>query len=155
MVARWRKARGDEVAELKGRCIELAAAIIAKWPEVHHRPYRSEEAEKVDALETIAQLDDPELIGDYLRKVMTRDATVEPGNSVVKSCQAHGWGTFRDQLLAVMKDTTRPDDRAERPAARADLHREAPQEGGMGRALYRPRDGDGGGHRDHGPRPLF
>jgi hypothetical protein len=108
MVARWRKARGDEAAALKEQCTELSAAIIAKWPEVPHRPYRSEEAEKVDALETIAQLDDPQLIGDYLRKVMTRDTTVEPGNSVVKVCQAHGWGTFRDPLIAVVKATARP-----------------------------------------------
>ena len=106
MVARWRKAKGDEAAALKEQCTELAAAIIAKWPEISQRPYRWEEAEKADPLEAIAALDDPALIGDFLARVMTRDASVEPGNSLVTACQAHGWATFRDQLLAVIKATT-------------------------------------------------
>ena len=148
MVARWRKARAKEAAALKAQCVELAAAIIAKWPEVPHGPYHWEEAEKADPLEAIAALDDPGLIGDFLGDVLIKDATVEPGSSLVKVCQKHGWATFREQLVAVFRDTTSADDRAERPAARADLHREAPQESGMGGALRRPRAGDGRGSRD-------
>src|SRR5262249_54908415 len=33
MVARWKKAGGDEAVELDARCRDLAAAIVASWPE--------------------------------------------------------------------------------------------------------------------------
>lgn len=107
MVGRWRKAKGNTAEAMKKQCTELATAIIAKWPEIPHRPYRSERERNDDPLESIAQLDDPGLIGDFLGKVMTRDVSAEHGDSVVKACEAHGWGTFRDPLVAVVEATAR------------------------------------------------
>jgi hypothetical protein len=108
MVERSRKAKGSEAAALKERAVELAAAIIAKWPEVPRRSFRSETVEEADPLGAFVALDDLGLIGDFLGKVMTRDAAVEPGSSLVAACQAHGWGAYRDQLLAVIRETTIP-----------------------------------------------
>jgi hypothetical protein len=107
MVARWRQSRGDAAAALKAQCLELAAAILAKWPEAGpYGRFRPEGPAAGDLLETLDTLDDPGLIGDFLGGVLVRDVSVEPGKSLVAIGQRHGWGTFQRQLLAVMKGTT-------------------------------------------------
>ena len=56
-------------------------------------------------METLALLDDPSLIRDFLGVVMVKDVSVDPGQSLVPICQSHGWGTFQRELLTLMEST--------------------------------------------------
>ena len=84
----------------------LATAILAKWPENRFARTHSQEPNTGNLLETLAALEEPGLIRGFLGNVMVKDASVDPGESVVTACQAHGWETFQQELLAVMKSTT-------------------------------------------------
>jgi hypothetical protein len=45
------------------------------------------------------------LVRDFLGNVMIKDVSVDPGESLVAVCQRHGWETFQQELLTVMKST--------------------------------------------------
>ncbi len=107
MLANWRKTKGADAVALKARCIEFAAAILANWPEERYSRVDHEEHEKTDLLEMLAALDEPRLIRDFLGKVLVKDATADPGDSVAAICQKSGWETFQPELVAVMQSTTR------------------------------------------------
>jgi hypothetical protein len=106
MVARWRRSKAENAAALKAQCIELATAILAKWPEDRYAPADPKDTRAGDLLEALAALDDPRLISGFLSEVMIRDVSVDPGKSLVSVCQKHGWGTFQKELQTVMKSTT-------------------------------------------------
>src|SRR5207244_2317780 len=57
-------------------------------------------------LGSLVELDDPKLIKDYLTEVLAKDASVDPGKSLPKACQKHGWSAFRPELEVVFKKTT-------------------------------------------------
>jgi hypothetical protein len=110
MVARWQKARGDEAVELEARCRELAAAIVARWPEGRFIAADSEDEAGVSPasqlLDSLAALDAPQSIGDFLGGALIADGTAEPGKSIAAIGQKYGWSTFRPQLESLMKATT-------------------------------------------------
>ena len=108
MVAKWQEAKGADAAALKAQCIEFAKAILAKWPEQRYaRTYRSEpETEIPDPLKILAELEEPKLIRDFLGDVLVKDASADPGDSIVGLCQQHGWETFQPELSIVMNGTT-------------------------------------------------
>jgi hypothetical protein len=106
MVAEWRKSKARDAETLKERCIDLARAILAKWPANPYARTRGEKPERGDILKTLAELDDPELIRQFLGEVLIKDVSAEPGKSLVTVCEAHGWGAFQPELLTVMKSTT-------------------------------------------------
>src|SRR5262249_53485126 len=89
------------------QCIELATAILARWPTSRDTWDEPSPAMPGDLLRELAALEDPGLIGAFLGGVLVKDAAVEPGESLPTLCERHGWGTFRDELLAVVKRTTR------------------------------------------------
>jgi hypothetical protein len=106
MVARWRQSGAKDGAALKSQCLELAAAILAKWPENPHARARPDGPKTGDLLETLAALDEPQLIRGFLGDLLVKDATVEPGTSLAALCHRYGWGAFRQELLTVMEGTT-------------------------------------------------
>ena len=65
----------------------------------------SQEPKTGDLLKTLAALDEPRLIRDFLGDVMVKDASVDPGESVAASLPEARLGTFQRELLAVMKST--------------------------------------------------
>jgi hypothetical protein len=106
MVAKLRPGKSADVVELKRQCIALASAILAKWAEKRDRWAHTEE--KIgDLLKMLDELEEPRLIRAYLSNVLIRDAEVDPGKSIVTVLQKAGWGTYQEELRAVMKDTTR------------------------------------------------
>ena len=106
MVKRWRQSGADDAAALKAQCIDLATAILARWREHRYARAHPQESGTGNLLETLVALDDPKLIRDFLGDVMAKDASVDPGKSLVAVCQSYGWGTFPQELLTVMKGTT-------------------------------------------------
>src|SRR5205823_7090624 len=76
MVTRWRQSQAEDAAALKAQCIDLATAILAKWPENRSARAHSQEPKTGDLLETFTALDEPRLIGGFLGDVMVKDATV-------------------------------------------------------------------------------
>jgi hypothetical protein len=105
LVVRWRQTKGKEAAGLKTQCVELAKAILAKWPETLFAREGPTETKTGELLETLALLDDPLLIHDFLGVVMVKDVSVDPGQSLAPVCQAQGWGTFQRKLLTLMEST--------------------------------------------------
>jgi hypothetical protein len=107
MVTQWRRSKAKDAAVLEARCKDLAAAILAGWRE---RPYAygpadPEDPGKSTLFRALTALDNPELIRRFLGDVMVKDVSVAPGKSLATVCQKHGWGTFRDELLTVMRST--------------------------------------------------
>jgi len=105
LVAKWRQTKGREAARLKTQCVELAVAMLAKWPVVLFAQDGPKEPKTGELLESLALLDDPLLIRDFLGVVMVKDASVDPGQSLVPLCQSLAWATFQRELLTVMEGT--------------------------------------------------
>jgi hypothetical protein len=105
MVQQWQRPGQKDAAALRAACVEFAATIVARWGETPF-PYRYAREERKDALlPLLAVLDEPGLIQAYLRQVVARDASVDPGAALAKVCRQHGWGTFRRELEAVFGAT--------------------------------------------------
>jgi hypothetical protein len=119
LATRLRQSKGKHAAELRAQGIELARTILAKWPvKARTRPdfdwslYDEELDDRAERqpgamLEALGALDDPGLIGVFLRDVLVEDDSVDPGPSLAPICQKYGWGTFQQELRTVMKRTTR------------------------------------------------
>ena len=106
LVARWQQSHTEDAAALKTQCLDLASAILAKWSENRYAQAHPQEPITDDLLKTLAALDEPRLIGDFLGSVMIKDAAIDPGKSLGVLCQTYGWGTFQQELLTLMKSTT-------------------------------------------------
>jgi hypothetical protein len=107
MIDRRKHAKSKDRATLDAQCRELAAAIIARWPEREFSgaPAEGEDPSAGSLLECLVTLDAPQLIGDFLGAAMNKDASADPRRSVVRVAEKFGWQTFRPQLVSVMKDT--------------------------------------------------
>jgi hypothetical protein len=105
MVSRLRRASRKEAASLRADCIQFAGAIVARWPEDKYGGRYDRDEKSDDLMQTIATLDEPELVRSYLTHVLTRDTSIQPGKALVTACQKHGWGTFRPELEAVVRAT--------------------------------------------------
>ncbi|HEV3121027.1 MAG TPA: 2OG-Fe(II) oxygenase, partial [Isosphaeraceae bacterium] len=106
MVTEWRKSKVKDRALLKTDCTKLATAILEKWSENQFADSQFREQKDVNLLKILAAIDDPMLIRMYLGDVMIRDAAIDPGKALAALCQTHGWGTFKPELLTIMKSTT-------------------------------------------------
>lgn len=106
MVDQWKKSpRGDAEAR-KAECIDFATAILARWEPEPYSAWNEPEAEPSNLLALLDELDDAGLIRAYLREALARDASVDPGKSLVAACQKHGWETFRPELEGVFRGTS-------------------------------------------------
>lgn len=107
MVSAWRKAKGAEAATQQQRCREFAKRILARWPENPMRGWREkdEDEDAFDPLPSLVRLGDPDLIRQYFRDVLVKDATREPAKAMAKAVENHGWATFRAELVTVFDAT--------------------------------------------------
>jgi hypothetical protein len=105
-VSRWQQAARKDAAALRAECIDFAGRIIARWEANPFAGSFGQQAEPCTLLESLQTLAEPELIKGYLRQVLARDATADPGKSLVVVCQDHGWAIFQAELEAVCKATT-------------------------------------------------
>jgi hypothetical protein len=106
MVAQWRAAAPDVATSLQTQSIELGRAILITWRERRFGGMASKETKEPDLLKALGAIGDTALIGGFFRDLLTRDVTLEPGKSVAKLCEKHGWTTFQDELRAVMESTS-------------------------------------------------
>jgi hypothetical protein len=106
LVTQWKRASRQDAPTLRAQCLEFAGKILANWRENPYGSSRLEE-EPGDVMKALRELDDPRLIGSFLGTVLPKDASVDPGTSLAAVCQKHGWPTFRPELEAVFKATTR------------------------------------------------
>ncbi|WP_165233484.1 2OG-Fe(II) oxygenase [Aquisphaera insulae] len=124
MVLRWEKAGKAEKAALKPECQEFAGRIIANWPERKRAgdrqspSYRrrsladygmapAEKKQPRSLLALVGDLADVSLISAWIRGVLARDATANPGEVLGTLLRKHGWAAFRDDLTALYQETTR------------------------------------------------
>ena len=110
LVAQMRRSSKLEADTLKTQCHQFAERIIAHWPESDHpRPEYDDEHNLINEeagigarfLDALLVLEDCNLVSACLRKVLTRDASVDPGQSLVAACDTFGWATFQNPLEAV------------------------------------------------------
>jgi hypothetical protein len=102
-VGRWQKARGKDADALKAQCAEFANTITDRWG--GGLGYRSEIVGG-NLLAFVLQIDDAQLIGNFLTRVAVRDPSVELDAPLAKAFDAHGWGTFQSALATVIEGTT-------------------------------------------------
>jgi hypothetical protein len=102
-VVRWQKANRADAPRLKEQCVEFAGKIIERWGA--GLGYRSPHLGGV-LMALVVQIDDPQLIGTFLGRVVARDSTVDPDESLVGVFDKHGWDTFQAALTSVFEGTT-------------------------------------------------
>jgi hypothetical protein len=105
-----RKGGAKDRAAREAQCRELAAAIIARWPQQSHAGIdtetQAEESPASQLLQCLAALDLQRQIGEFLGSVLIRDASADPGPMVAVVGQKYGWAAFQPQLVSIMKETT-------------------------------------------------
>ncbi|WP_422928038.1 2OG-Fe(II) oxygenase [Singulisphaera sp. PoT] len=113
LVKRWKAAtpKTKEADALKKQCVKLATRIINTWTPAtrrfsYYEPERKVAEGNKDMLPALAAIDEPKLIGKFLANVVAKDGDIEPAESLLALCQQYGWGTFRDELAEVAKQTT-------------------------------------------------
>lgn len=110
IVAALRRAPGGEADARRERSLTFARAILDHWPTAPYRRHSWDQSDPsaapADPLPTLERLDDPELIGGYLRKVLARDASTDPGAAIVRAISRHGWTLFRADLISLAKAAT-------------------------------------------------
>lgn len=106
MVDQWQRADSEEAETLKGHCLALARAIVARWPDSPHAHSYPPAPETGAPLQLLAALDDASLITTFLGEVMLKDVAVDPGQSLVTVCRQYGWETFHKELTALIRGTT-------------------------------------------------
>jgi hypothetical protein len=106
LVKQWKKARSGKADELRAQCIAFAETILRQWSGTSFVSDFEPPAASPNLLSMLVALDEPRLIQIYLSEVLPRDASVDPGRSLVTLCQRHGWGTFRRELEVVFQKTT-------------------------------------------------
>lgn len=107
MVGQWKRARKSERAAIEQPCLEFAGRIIARWPDrAFASYYRREDAAKVPLLPLLETLGDASLVAAWLRGVMVKDVSIDPGKALGDICQRHGWLTFRDELRELVENTS-------------------------------------------------
>lgn len=105
-VDQWRQSRGEKASALRAEAIAFAAAIIQRWNEKHPIGFYPGQSEADPLFPALEALDEPDMIGAYLREVLAKDAMVDPGKSLTSVCQKHGWNTFQKDLEVVFQATT-------------------------------------------------
>ncbi len=114
MVRRLKKARKAEQPPLREQCVDFAKRIIAHWPARKHgrygRPYHPARTTDMGAdaalLPLLETLDDASLIAAWIRGVLAKDASLDPGKSLGDACKQRGWLTFRDELRELFEETS-------------------------------------------------
>ncbi|MBI3463093.1 MAG: hypothetical protein HY000_08555 [Planctomycetes bacterium] len=110
MVRQWKRAKKSEQEGLEQPCHEFADRIIAHWPErkFAHGYYRSGDDDKAKAslLSLLEMLGDAGLISAYIRRVLVKDVSEDPGNELGDICRQHGWLAFHDELRSLFENTS-------------------------------------------------
>lgn len=106
LVAQRRRAGRERAATLQAQCLEFAARIIGIWPETQYIGHSGDESERCELLPSLIELGDPGLLGAYIGEVMVKDVSVDPGKLLATVCAQHGWATFQEPLLVVLRKTT-------------------------------------------------
>lgn len=57
-------------------------------------------------LSLLEELGDVSLIAAWLREVLAKDVSVDPGETLGNLCQQHGWETFQDELRELFESTS-------------------------------------------------
>jgi hypothetical protein len=105
LVKKWQNAGREQQAALKEQCLDFTRHLIAHW---RPKPYGGfgEKSEPCELVPALVRFDEPQLIQDFLRQVMTRDVSVEVTASLLKVCERHGWSAFRDAFSGLFRGTT-------------------------------------------------
>jgi hypothetical protein len=102
-VVRWQQAGGADATRLKAQCVEFAGKIIDRWGA--GPGYRGPTLGGI-LMAIVMRIDDAPLLGAFLGRVVARNPSVEPDESLVGVFDAHGWGTFQPALATVIEGTT-------------------------------------------------
>jgi hypothetical protein len=57
-------------------------------------------------LALLQELGEADLIASYIRAVLVKDVSVDPGAVLGDVCEQHGWATFQDELLGLFEKTS-------------------------------------------------
>ena len=105
MVKQLRRAAQPVREVQRQECLRFAAAIIDAWRLTHRRQSWSRE-EKIDRNvfpQWLCELDDPDLLGSFLNKVLAVDGDIQLDAAFVAFCKHHGWSRFEGELRSVIE----------------------------------------------------
>lgn len=113
MISTARQVEGNQAKMPKDRCRQFAATILEDWPvdtdafRAWHDESDTQQTDAFDPLGALEFLDDPKLIRIYLRDLLRKDPTIEPGRLLTTIFARHGWETYRAELTELFQRTDR------------------------------------------------
>jgi hypothetical protein len=72
----------------------------------HHDHKEGSRTRQVSLLSLLATLGDASLVSKWIRNVLAKDASLDPGKEMLDVCRQHGWFTFEDDLLNLFESTS-------------------------------------------------
>ena len=107
MVQLWKKAKKSDKAALQQQCLDFASRIITNWPPREFTYGYVPKATSTDCLIGLLEtLGDVSLIAAWLRGVMAKDVSIEPGEILGNICEQHGWLTFQKELQQLFQGSS-------------------------------------------------
>lgn len=102
-LAKTPKKRQDQA---RGDCVQLARAIIARWPRrVPKSAFESRFAKEVpyeECAEQLLSLGDQETIAQFLAQLAARDTALPLKSLIVAACRTFGWNAFAAELKSLI-----------------------------------------------------
>jgi hypothetical protein len=106
MLAKLKKAPKKRVEELRGECLQLARAIIGRWPKSYdHHAWRQTYADpELKAFpEMLVEFDDLDATRQFLGRVAERDPNQDVSKLVVAMCRRQGCAALSGELREMFK----------------------------------------------------
>ncbi len=98
---------GDEDANAADdECDDIAAAADLDHLEKDHSHVEDSGTKQVSLLSLLATLGDASRVANWIRNVLAKDASVDPGKDLLDICRQYGWLTFQDDLLNLFENTS-------------------------------------------------
>ncbi len=105
MVKQLKRAAKSRREQHRQECLDFAAAIIDSWQAGSQRygwNYQALATNRAAFLPLLQELDDPDLVRQFVSQVMTVDGAMQLDKSFPAFCKRHGWPSFTAALTAVI-----------------------------------------------------
>jgi predicted 2-oxoglutarate/Fe(II)-dependent dioxygenase YbiX len=99
--------KGNSAEEQRDRCRRFAESVLDAWPEREDEYFgwrpRESKRKVADPIAALDMIDDVELMQTYVAKVLPRDISLQPANTLARIVKRHGIAPFAASLADLFK----------------------------------------------------
>ncbi len=108
MVGKLRRTAKSRREDERRRCLLLAEEIVETWGLVRRETISHDEGVRGIFIQLLFELDDPNLVCEFLSEVLNEDASLKLGKDFLLFCRRHGWSRFASSLKTLF-ETKKPE----------------------------------------------